>query len=128
MLYQPNLYYDPIRPIVDTRLVVDPKVEVDPIVKPVVNPIIDDGLVYNPYYVNQFSQPLPLVNPLIAPKTTIPMTNTEALPIEDKAVYLQDLCSGSACNQMHYLQNLTADPLSEGIHHLTDGSIINIIG
>ena len=26
------------------------------------------------------------------------------------------------------LQILTADPLSEGIHHLTDGSIINIIG
>ena len=42
--------------------------------------------------------------------------------------FLQDLCSGSACNKMHYLQNLTADPLSEGIHHLTDGSIINIIG
>ena len=41
---------------------------------------------------------------------------------------LQNLCSGSACNQMHFLQNLTADPLSEGIHHLTDGSIINIIG
>ena len=42
--------------------------------------------------------------------------------------YLQDLCSGSDCNQMHFLQNLTADPLSEGIHHLSDGSIINIIG
>ena len=42
--------------------------------------------------------------------------------------FLQDLCSGSDCNQMHFLQNLTADPLSEGIHHLTDGSIINIIG
>ena len=26
------------------------------------------------------------------------------------------------------LQELTADPLSEGIHHLRDGSIINIIG
>merc|ERR1712166_1713875 len=33
-------------------------------------------------------------------------------------------CFGATC----LLQELTKDPLSEGLHHLTDGSTINIIG